>query len=267
MSSQPRQYSARLPLYTQTKNGNVFKKANVKRSRGLSPLYFVSNFSGFASLPFSLLPSFLLVFLLSSRQTFQPPYSWAKIIATRFAGWLQTSIKATGAIQNSELLPSIWCSEVNQGWKEERKREEHSYAETMQKYFSCWNNSSEAGCGKTNKNLAGFQWLATLNPGYLKKRKPQNQETSNSTAFVVVVVVYFSVSVDFFPFLNLNKENSFLWKELAQSHIWRQKQQVLNWRGGWKVSVPLQPRESTVPLPVRGKSSPNSIETSCTFHL
>lgn len=71
MSSQPRQYSARLPLYTQRKNGNVFKKANVKRSRGLSPLYFVGNFSGFAS--FLSLSSllFLLVFLLHVRP-FQP---------------------------------------------------------------------------------------------------------------------------------------------------------------------------------------------------
>ena len=36
-------------------------------------------------------------------------------------------------------------------------KREHSYAEVMQEYFSCWNNSSEAGFGKTSKNLAGFQ--------------------------------------------------------------------------------------------------------------
>ena len=192
VSSRPCQYSARLPLYTQRKNGNVFKKANVKRSTGLSPLYFESYFSVFASLPFSLLSSFLLVFPLSPRQTFQPPYSGAKTTATRFAGWIQTSIKAMGAIQNSELLPLIWCSEVNQGWKEEGMgKREHSYAQVMQAYFSCWNNSSEAGFGKTSKNLAGFQWLTTLNPGYLKRRKPQKSRNLKQHSFFVVDYFWF----------------------------------------------------------------------------
>ena len=36
-------------------------------------------------------------------------------------------------------------------------KREHFYAEVMQEYFSCWNNGSEAGFGKTSKNRAGFQ--------------------------------------------------------------------------------------------------------------
>ena len=95
-----------------------------------------------------------------------------------------------GAVQNSKLLPLIWCSEVNQGWKEEGLgKREHSYAQVMQEYFFCWNNSSEAGFGKTSKKLAGFHWPATLNAGYLrdgnhKIKKPQTAQFLSWLLFI-----------------------------------------------------------------------------------